>query len=407
MKKVGVAVVIVGVIALFLVLNNVEVHASTWLVASLAAKSWHLFLFGALWLATYFAGRGVVALIRWREDVAPEVATAAGIVVFATGAVALAAVGWAYPWVVRGIVLAVLAAGAVPWARRLRLAPARLRAWLAAADPGVIALGGFALLVAVPLLVTAAEPPLSWDACTYHLAVPRFYAEAHRFVYLPHNVYSSMPLGATMYYLWAMLWDGYTTANGCYIVVSALAVALVYRLSRLWLSRFYAAVAAALVFFTPVFFIVMPGAHVDHFVILYAAAALGIYFGRPEGLTSWRAAVAFGLFLGAALGVKYTSVYVLGACTPVFVYDIARRRLRPSYLALALGVAFVLVLPWLVKAYVERGNPVFPVFHDVWGGRDFARESYHRLVAWQQRMGAGRTWRDYLLLPYRISVASD
>ena len=37
---------------------------------------------------------------------------------------------------------------------------------------------------------------------------------------LPYNTYSSMPLGATMFYLWGMLWDGLTCANASYFAVS-------------------------------------------------------------------------------------------------------------------------------------------------------------------------------------------
>jgi 4-amino-4-deoxy-L-arabinose transferase-like glycosyltransferase len=218
-----------------------------------------------------------------------------------------------------------------------------------------------------------------------------------------------MPLGATMFYLWAMLWDGLTCANASYFAVSLVVVAFVYRLARFWLPQFYAAAAAFLVFFTPVFFVVMPGAHVDHFLMLYVAAALYAYFrpgpagdaGRP------RRALAVGIFLGAALAVKYTSIYVLGAFAPVFVYDVVRRRLRWRDVAVILAVAAAFVAPWLVKAYVERGSPLFPLFYDVLGGRDFSRLQAEHLVSWQHDIGVGRKWYDYLLLPYRISVRAD
>jgi hypothetical protein len=244
---------------------------------------------------------------------------------------------------------------------------------------------------------------------TYHLAVPFKYLSAHYFVYLPYNVYASMPLGATMFYLWAMMWDGLTCANGSYFVATLLAAAVVYRLARRWLPQFYAAAATFLVYFTPVFFVVMPGAHVDHFLMLYVAAALFLYLapregGAPVGL---RRAAATGVFLGAALAVKYTSIYALGAFVPLLAYDLVRRRLRGREAALILGVAFLFVAPWLVKAYVERGNPIFPLFYDVLGGRDFSPAQAEALIQWQHGMGAGRSWYDYLLLPYRISVEAD
>jgi hypothetical protein len=398
--------VVVFAAGTFLALNAVAPHIYSNLVGPLLPKLWHLVLFGGLWLAAYFAGKAVLRLVGYREGLPPELAIAAGVAAFSVAAFALAAVHLAYAFVVKVITVAVLAAGFYPWARRLRLAPARVRRWLAELELGPAAWIFFGGLLAFPLALAAAQPPLYWDALTYHLAVPQKYAAAHGLVYLPQNIYSSMPLGATMFYLWGILWDGLTCANASYCAVSILVVALVYRLARLWLSQFYAAAAAFLVFFSPVFFVVMPGAHVDHFLMAYAASALYVYFSPGNGIPA-RRPLAVGMFLGAALAVKYTSVYVLGALAPVLIYDLFRRRLRWRGAAVMLGVAFAFVVPWLVKAYVERGNPLFPLFYGVLGGRDFSQLQAQHLVSWQHTMGAGSSWSDLLLLPYRISVRAD
>jgi len=378
-------------------------------VGLLLGKAWHLALFAALWLAAYFAGRALFRVLRLPGDLPPEVATAAGVVAFSVGAFALAAAHLAYAVVAKVVVVAVLAAGAYPWFRRLRTEPGRLRRWLAELEPGPAAWLFAAGVLTFPLALAAAEPPIYWDALTYHLAVPFKYLSAHHFVYLPYNVYASMPLGATMFYLWAMMWDGLTCANASYFVATLLAAAVVYRLARRWLPQFYAAAAAFLVYFTPVFFVVMPGAHVDHFLMLYVGAALFLYLAprEPGTAVGLPRAAAGGLFLGAALAVKYTAIYALGAFVPLLAYDLVRRRLRVREAALFLAVAFLLVAPWLVKAYVERGNPVFPLFYDVLGGRDFTSAQAEALIEWQHGMGAGRAWYDYLLLPYRISVEAD
>lgn len=407
MKKYLLPILVAAAIVGFVVLHIVSPHLYRNLITVHLAKLWHLALFLAMWLAAYFAGRGLLRLLTKKQEVLPEVAAAAGVVIFATAALVAAACHVAYRWPVRIITLAVLAAGMVPWLRRLRAEPGRVRRWWNELELGPAAwLVGGAVLV-FPLALAAAQPPLYWDALTYHLAVPSHYAAAHGFVYLPYNIYASMPLGATMFYMWAMLWDGVICANGSYFAVSVLVLALTYRLARIWLGQFYAALASFLVFFTPVFFVVMPGAHVDHFLMLYVAAALYLYFAPRAAAAPAGRAAAVGVFLGAALSVKYTSVYALAALAPAVIYDLVRRRERLRDVALTLGVAFVFVVPWLVKAYVERGSPFFPLFYDVFGGRDFSPAQAQRLVSWQHGMGAGRGWLDYLLLPYRVSVDAD
>lgn len=409
MRKYFWPAVVVAAAGSFLALNAVAPHIYRNMVGALLPKLWHLVLFGALWLAAYFAGKEILKLLRYPTEAPPETAIAAGVIVFSLAAFGLAAVHLAYGFIVKIAVVAVLALGFYRGARRLRGAAARARRWLAELEPGPAAWIFFGGLLAFPLALAAAQPPLYWDALTYHLAVPDKYAAAHGIVYLPYNTYASMPLGATMFYLWGMLWDGLTCANASYFAVSLVVVAFVYRLARFWLPQFYAAAAAFLVLFTPGFFVVMPGAHVDHFLMLYVAAALYAYFGPgpTDDAGRPRRALAVGIFLGAALAVKYTSIYVLGAFAPIFVYDLVRRRLRWRDVAVILAVAFAFVAPWLVKAYVERGSPLFPLFYDVLGGRDFSRLQAEHLVSWQHDMGVGRRWYDYLLLPYRISVRAD
>lgn len=408
MKRYLPLLLVAALVAGFLVWQILTPHVSPSAVTSVLARSGHLGLFLALWLATYFAGRGIIAAVRWRAaPPPPEITIALGVIVFSTAALLLAALHIAYVWAVRALVVAVLIAGVVPWARRLGGAGERVRRWFAELDAGAAVFLIFGAFLAAPLFLAAAEPPFYWDACTYHLAVPRFYAEAHGFTYLPYNTYASMPLGATMFYLWGMLWDGYTTANACYLAVSLLAVAVAYRLARIWLNQFYAALAAALVYFTPVFFIVQPGAHVDHFVVLYGAACLYMYFQADAEIRPWQRALMLGVFLGAALAIKYTSIWLLIAFLPVFIWDLIKRRLRFRDILITVTVAFLFVVPWLIKAYVERGNPLFPLLYGVFGGRDFTAEQAQKLVAWQHRMGAGRGLLDYLLLPFRISVQGD
>jgi len=405
-RKYILAGVVVTVAVLSLILQARVPHPYRNMLVPVLEKGWHLALFGAMWLAAYFVGRRLLVLMGYRRRVPPELALAGGIIIFSLLSLALAAAQVAYGWVVKLVVVGVLAAGCYPWARRLGGARARVRRWLAELEVGPAVLLVFGAMLIVPIALCAAQPPIYWDALTYHLAVPQAYAQGHGFVYLPYNIYASMPMGATMFYLWGILWDGLTNANASYFVVSLIVVALVYRLARFWLSQFYAATAAFLVFLTPLFFDILAGANVDHFLILYVVAALYFYF-LPDGEPgSARRAVAVGFFLGAALAVKYTSVYAWAAFIPILIYDLTRRRVRLRQVAVIFAIGFVFIAPWLVKAYVERGNPVFPLLYNVFGGRDFSAEQVRRLVTWQYEMGAGRAWFDYLLLPYRITVYS-
>jgi hypothetical protein len=409
LKKASVFVVVVGVSVFFVALNVAAAREGFNPLGELAGKLWHLALFGVFWLAVYALGRAVARLLFGRSPWPPDLAAALGIAVAVLLAFVFCALGLAYGWVAKALVIGGVAAAVFVWRQDFARVPARVARWLRELNLSSAALAAGAAALALPFALTAAVPPFFWDALTYHLAVPKAYADAHGFVYLPFNVYSSMPMGGSLFYLWPYLWDGLITAKASHLVATILALSLTYRLARIWLSQFYSALAAALVILTSPVMVVIGGAHNDHFQILFAVAALYTYFNwvrRADG-TVRRPWLAFGLFLGAALAVKYSAYAVAAAFVPIWIYDVARKRVRLSRVLVFLGVAFLVVAPWLVKAYVERGNLVFPLFYDAFDGRGFTGEQAGRLMAWQMEMGRGRGVADLALLPYRISVEAD
>ena len=376
---------------------------------ALAGKLWHLALFFVFWFAVYALGRGVARLLFGRAAWPPDLVWALGVAATVASAFALCAVGLAYGWLAKALVVTAAAAGVVLLRKDLARVPERLTRWLAELEPSsaVLLVGTAALALSIAL--NAAVPPFYWDALTYHLAVPKAYADAHGFIYMPDNVYASMPMGGSLFYLWPYLWDGLITARASHLVATVLALSLTYRLTRIWLSRFYAALACAFVMLTSPVMVVIGGAHNDHFQILFTVAALYVYFkwSRGGAAAPKRAWLALGIFVGAALAVKYSAYAVVAAFVPIWVYDVIRKRVRPSWVVKAVIVAFVMVAPWLVKAFVERGSPVFPLFYDILGGRGFTAEQADRLMTWQFGMGRGRGVIDLVLLPYRVSVEAD
>lgn len=400
---------VLGVAALFVALSAGTPREGLNPLGELAGKLWHLGLFLVFWLAVYSLGRGVGKLLFGASPWPPDLTAALGVAAAVVVTFAICALGLAYGWLIKVLVIGAAAAGVIFFRRDFARAPDRLRRWLGEMETSsAVLLVGTAAL-ALPIALTAAEPPFYWDPLTYHLAVPKAYADAHGFTYLPYNVYASMPMGGSLFYLLPYLWDGLIAAKSSYLVATVMALSLTYRLARIWLGQFYAALASAFVMLTSPVIVTIGGAHNDHFQILFAVAALYVYFKRGDygELTVKRRWLALGIFVGAALAVKYTAYAVAAAFVPIWIYDVVRKRVRLSWVVKAVAVALVLVLPWLVKAYVERGNPVFPLLYGVFDGRRFTAEQADRLMAWQLGMGEGRGIWDLLLLPYRVSVKAD
>lgn len=364
----------------------------------------HVFLFFALAWAAYFVGRLVYRSVFRQRQPYWEIQLALGFIIFGLAAFALAAVHLLYPWVVRGIVLVILGLSAPLFWRYVNEFGDFLKDRLSSLTLGPLVVAAAIAPLVAAALVRVGLPPFEWDSLVYHIYVPKIYAAAHGFVYLPRLAYSSMPLGPEMMFTWAYVWDGVGCAAAVAPLINFLMVVATWRLARRYVDNLWATAAAAFLFITPSFLVYFSSAYVD---MILGAFALMSFFIYLRGFRSYGDAALAGVLLGAALGVKYTGVYALIGLAPILITDLFRRRASLRHVAVFLTVAFFTVLPWLGKAFVERGNPVFPSLYNIFGGRDLSPVAAEKVLVWQRSIGMGRDPIDYVLLPYRVSFQAD
>ncbi len=362
----------------------------------------HVFLFAALSWAAYFIGALITRGVFRQRERYWEVDLAVGWVAFGAGAFILVATGLLYAWVVRVIVLALLTLSAPTLWRLARGAGDYVESSWRRFSPAVVLLVAAVVPFAASIASGAGHPPFEWDVLVYHLYIPKLFLANHGFVYAPRLAYVSMPLGAEMMFTWAYAWDGVGVAAAVAPLVNALMVVAVWRLARRYLDNFWATLAAVITLFTPSFGNAFSAAFSDFILAAYALLALAIYL---RGFKGFGDAALGGFLLGVALSVKYTGLHALAGFSALLIFDLARRRLGVKYAGTFLLAALATVLPWLIKAYLERGNPFFPAFYGVFGGRDLSPEAAAGIVRSMRAIGMGRGWLDYLLLPYRVSVA--
>ncbi|MGB9620687.1 MAG: hypothetical protein ACPL7K_09765, partial [Armatimonadota bacterium] len=70
-------------------------------------------------------------------------------------------------------------------------------------------------------------------------------------------------------------------------------------------------------------------------------------------------------------------------------------------------VAMLVCSPWYVKSYLYTGNPVYPFFYPVFGGRDWSIELARNYSMLQSRFGLGHGPAALLTLPYDLALRPD
>jgi hypothetical protein len=272
---------------------------------------------------------------------------------------------------------------------------------------------GKAALYGVPaglcMLATAANTltrTIGVDCDVYHLTLPQLYIKAGGFLPVPFNVYANWPHSLELLYGLAMMLKGYVLAKLVHGVFLALLLVAVLRICRQRASPVLAIVATLLVLGNPVVLFEAERAYIDlgfSFYFLIAVACAVEFLGAS--LRRWPLLVLSGACCGAMAGCKLsglTGVVCVGAwvCGSLVmrgsINDVPRA-------AAALGVpTLALALPWFAKTYLYTGTPFYPFVAGSLDGSEWQASLTQEFYRWQQSMGMGRSFADYLLLPLRV-----
>lgn len=212
-------------------------------------------------------------------------------------------------------------------------------------------------------------PPLGWDALTYHLVKSARWIRSGDFALEPApdawSAYEYFPFGGDSLWAWAMLpfhSDAPVAAAGALVWMLVLAAA--YALAREFgASRTNAFLGALAVSLIPSCANLVTSAYVEN-VTLFGSLAGALFVCRVlRGSPAAEGTVAAaGLAVCAATKAVGLPLLVLGACA-LGVAGLrrgGRPKLRLRWL-IASGVAACAAAPPYVRAWADRGSPLFPL----------------------------------------------
>jgi hypothetical protein len=332
-------------------------------------------------LAAYAVGRPLVrGLGLDREDRLTRGvwSVALGLIVAATGLVALGLMGALY----RGLIGVVSLSAA--FVGMGLLASRRQAAWEAASTEGSQACapppvwlargaGLLATAVAAAALIAALAPPTAGDAHCYHLELPKRFLAEHRIVHLPYNDNSTFPLLTEMWYLWALALDGGVAAQLVHWELGILCGLAAVLLATPIVGRSWGWVAGTLVLLVPGINNQMSAPLNDVALATFCALTLAAWWRAAVNDESPHWYVAAGLAAGGALGIKYTALVWGAALLPAWLWTmrpVARRAALLRGTAVLAVVALSVGGVWYVRAAWYRGNPVFPFAVEVFNAAE-------------------------------------
>jgi 4-amino-4-deoxy-L-arabinose transferase-like glycosyltransferase len=266
-------------------------------------------------------------------------------------------------------------------------------------------------LLALLTLLAALAPPgvMDWDALSYHLAAPKTYLAQGRIFYVPYDHHSNFPFVLEMWYLFMLGLGSAGGAKACHWLCGVLLVASVipYVARRGVGGARVGWMAALLIAGTPIVLWEASIAYVDLATALFVWLSL---YALGNGLgerARWPWLIVSALLMGFALGTKMTvlafwGMLIVGMVGPEWLQ--ARRLSRDSLRQAVVwgGIALAVGLPWYVKTWLYTGNPVYPFFFNLFGGRYWNAHNAALYAADQGRFGLGKSAVDLLLAPWQV-----
>ncbi|MGE5307333.1 MAG: ArnT family glycosyltransferase [Alphaproteobacteria bacterium] len=276
-------------------------------------------------------------------------------------------------------------------------------------------IGGVIVFVLAAEILLSLVPPTARDELTHHLAIPRLYARAGRIFEVSMAPYAYFPMLLDMLYTPWVYWgyDSVPKLIHCfYGFLTGLALCA-------YLSRRMNSVYGLLGFF---FFISVPvvlrlnhWAYVDLGTSFYSTASLLclLRWREEQTASSWLALAGASMGFAAstkpngflaALILVFLMAFILAGATQKSAGKMARQ------MVLFIAMAALPVAPWLVKNWLQTGNPFFPLLAGFFPGHNTgdaqAAVTFAGLGIFAKReLLYGESWWQIAALPLRLFIS--
>lgn len=237
--------------------------------------------------------------------------------------------------------------------------PTRTRVFFAAA---------YVLHVAWVVLL-ASVPPVSRDALTHHLAVPKLWVEAGGIYERPDIPFSYYPQLLDILYMAPVALGHDIAAKYLHFTFALLTALIIFLYTRRRLGPSWAALAGLMFLTLPLIVKLSVTVYVDLGLIFFTSAAMFSALVWLEDTGRWRWLLLAAICSGLALGTKYNalvSFLILSLLLPFFYLyrrenQHAEQLNAVKFAVLFAAVSMLVFSPWLVRNFALTGNPLYPL----------------------------------------------
>jgi len=269
------------------------------------------------------------------------------------------------------------------------------------------------------ICLLASVPPVSRDALTHHLFVPKLYLQHGGMYEIPYLSVSYYPMNLDLLYLIPLYFNNDIIPKFIHFFFALVTSIMIYRYLARRINISYALLGVLFFLTLPVIVRLSSTVYVDLGLICFLFAALLYLFDWIESGFKTRWLLLSAVCCGLAMGTKLNGLiglFLLGLFVGfVYVrYHASQKRYAVKMIgrcAVFFITAMIVFSPWMVRNTSWTGNPVYPLYNSLFNTVNTGRESKPDSELEEQiqishirilREIYGESWLQIALIPLRV-----
>ena len=269
------------------------------------------------------------------------------------------------------------------------------------------------------IILLSIVPPISRDALTHHLAVPKLYLQHGGIYEIPSMEFSYYPMNLDLLYLIPLHFGVDIVAKFIHFGFGLLTAMLIYIYLKDRLDKIYALIGIVFFLSTPIIIKLSTSVYVDLGLVFFSTLSLLSVLEWQKNQFKLKYLAISAISCGLAMGTKYNGliIFFILTCFIPLIFSIKNqnRSLRIIDIIKPCFVFFTIVVsvfsPWMIKNYCWTKNPIYPLYNSVFQ-ENSASPAQAQSQADNARGGSGvfthrnkyynENWWQMALLPVRI-----
>ncbi len=236
-----------------------------------------------------------------------------------------------------------------------------------------ILLVGLLLTLIISIIILSSVPPVSRDALTHHLAVPKLYLKHGSIYEIPGLRCSYYPMNLDLLYLIPLYLGNDIIPKFIHFSFALMTAWLIFSYLKKRIDTCYALFGVLLFLSLPVIIKLSITVYVYLGLYYFSTASIVCLFKWIEKDFKIKYLIVSAIWCGLALGTKYNGLivsFLLSLFVPfIYLRSIQNKTKRQSraigYCAVFMIVSLMVFSPWMIKNYIWTNNPIYPLYNSL------------------------------------------